>query len=631
MPENSVKSILIDRKVAEHKMGIMPLKKVRKPTTIRKKHKKARKLSTVSSTATSSDFHTSCNFYDESNIMWTDQFDQFHDYQNKCRCCFQKMDTERHGIDSLHRDIFYKLTSIDLIHNGDYSDTLCSECNDQLMKISEFAATALELQSKFLDYALNQTKVKLECTPMDVEVFEPTRSVDVSTTIDQMIHDIVKAEPLEPMTNCSVKVEKLDLQNYEFDQCDNSSTDNVPKKRGRPKGWRKADYLSRFSTISVDAEAVPELIVEKKKRGRQLGWRKPEHLKKVKAFSLPPPPSEEGADPPKKRGRPVGWRKVDFLKKFNDDDDDYTDQAKPGRSKRNSIDEDARIKFCDLCDYQTQNKSRMDNHMKSKHWTRYLVCEKCKWRTRIKRYMMYHNTIYHNSEFEPPQNDRYGCPWCEKSFSAMTSLFNHMDLLHGSNSAQTDQTGVPFKQHVCHICGYRTKFKSSLDYHLAGKHKEKNDRAVTSLCPHCGKSFSCKIYLASHMKYHHQMKEAECYLCNANVLMNEFHRHLRAFHPDAEPEVQCPSCPRKYFHNFFLNYHYKRVHEAKFPCRESGCDKIFDYPKSMEYHYKTAHCKMKYDCLYQGCTYRNIRKAKMRKHMLNVHLVVGDVKLMELK
>lgn len=461
-----------------------------------------------------------CEFNEtnEGYKSFTNDFGKFEDYQNKCRCCFQKFG-ELDGkvvITQQHRAIFFKFTSIELVLNENYSNHLCEKCGLSLQKISDFINTVLEMQVEFYNFASNQIFVKQEPEILNDDVLYDDVLIDTS------LFEAVKLEPLDTIMDCTVRVNKLNLQNMEYD--------------------------SYF----------PEHYIQKNRRsGKKL------------------------------------------------------------------------VRECDLCGFTSSMKATLTKHMRSQHWTssKYLVCNKCDWKTRIKRYFEYHNLLHHDNEIEAAESEKnINCKMCHKSFSGVAAFFNHMDMVHPTKKSNVSDNEIKF--HVCFICGYRCKFKSTLKLHLMGKHKQGN---CSILCSLCGKTFPSKVHLASHAKYTHDIKMTTCWLCNASVRTTEFLRHIQVIHPDEEPKVQCEMCPKKYFLEGLKKNHFRRVHQAKVACLEPDCKKIFCYKKSMEDHYNMVHMGKRFTCMVPGCSYKVVRKTKLKRHLWNVHGLQGQLDQLELQ
>lgn len=122
----------------------------------------------------------------------------------------------------------------------------------------------------------------------------------------------------------------------------------------------------------------------------------------------------------------------------------------------------------------------------------------------------------------------------------------------------------------CDLCPRSFKHKISLEYHIGKDHLKLRNIE----CKICGKKFSAKQDLNSHMRQHRP--KTECKLCGKKV--QNMKQHM-GFHV----EVKCPICS-KMVGESYLKEHMSYHAEAK--CQI--CSKIVKAPYLRE-HIKNQH------------------------------------------
>ncbi|GAB0097501.1 zinc finger protein 354A-like isoform X1 [Sergentomyia squamirostris] len=168
----------------------------------------------------------------------------------------------------------------------------------------------------------------------------------------------------------------------------------------------------------------------------------------------------------------------------------------------------------------------------------------------------------------------FKCPQCPHSCKTAFNLKLHLRTHTGEK---------PFQ---CALCGKSYSVKSSLRTHLVMKHSKSKEK--TEFCPFCEKSFYFKQRLRVHIR--------------------EIHNSTREKHP-------CFVCGKTYASKGSVAIH-MQLHEKKsgaHPCPK--CDKRFDTHIGMIQHHRHMHvAEKKYICTFELCNFRSVSKTVLREH-----------------
>ena len=138
---------------------------------------------------------------------------------------------------------------------------------------------------------------------------------------------------------------------------------------------------------------------------------------------------------------------------------------------------------CTLCDYVGKSKHLLKSHNKNKHDKEGLY--QCKFCPIVKSKMKdltIHIRDYHDSH----NRYKYVCSQCDRKFTKMYHLKNHVKVIH---------EGIRFP---CDQCEYKAREPSNLRHHKLRHHDE--DKYPCSECDYWGN----KVKLQYHMRNMHK-------------------------------------------------------------------------------------------------------------------------------
>lgn len=145
---------------------------------------------------------------------------KFLDYQNKCRCCFDefRISAMKIMMTRNQRNAFKRLTGVELVQDPRYSRFMCQKCFADITKCHSFIEKSRKLQKEFQEFVKTKPEIKTE----EVLISAPETET-VTLIIDKVSHPPpaiieIKKEPPDCNMECSVKLERVDLDNVDVVQ-----------------------------------------------------------------------------------------------------------------------------------------------------------------------------------------------------------------------------------------------------------------------------------------------------------------------------------------------------------------------------------------------------------------------------
>eukprot|EP00092_Neocalanus_flemingeri_P040959 GFUD01044598.1.p1 GENE.GFUD01044598.1~~GFUD01044598.1.p1 ORF type:complete len:860 (+),score=160.26 GFUD01044598.1:257-2836(+) len=253
---------------------------------------------------------------------------------------------------------------------------------------------------------------------------------------------------------------------------------------------------------------------------------------------------------------------------------------------------------CDICNKAFSTSGALRIHKMIHDEQRRYTCdvEECGKMFRINKNLWRHKKVDHGILAEKGDGKIVECPDCGKRCSDKHALEKHQ-IKHTVE-----------KNYVCTICGKRLKRQNSLDLHMRQHSGVKN-----YMCDQCDSTYFTASALRNH-KVNKHMEVKETFLCTfcgkgftkkANL---DSHITLHT----GEKRYNCPHCEKKFrSHSVFQNH--LRYHKGKkeFVCQY--CGKAFMQKSHLQRHTATHTGERKHVC--PVCSKSFIEPGDVRKHM----------------
>lgn len=270
---------------------------------------------------------------------------------------------------------------------------------------------------------------------------------------------------------------------------------------------------------------------------------------------------------------------------------------------------------CDTCNKSFSTSGALRIHKMIHDEQRRYTCDvqDCGKMFRINKNLWRHKKVDHGILSEKGDGKIVECPECGKRCSDKHALEKHQ-IKHTVE-----------KNYVCTICGKRLKRQNSLDLHMRQHSGVKN-----YMCDQCDSTYFTASALRNH-KVNKHMEVKETFLCTfcgkgftkkANL---DSHITLHT----GEKRYSCPHCEKKFrSHSVFQNH--LRYHKGKkeFVCQY--CGKAFMQKSHLQRHTATHTGERKHIC--PVCNKTFIEPGDVRKHMrthskesINYHTAAGEL------
>lgn len=161
----------------------------------------------------------------ENKQVSAENANKFHDYKNKCRCCFEafSISSIKIPIDNIHRDAFNKLTGVELLQDSGYSTLICFDCISNMRKCQDFIDKSRNLQKEFYDFVSTAKSIPIKTEnefsdSESVNVVEADPTDYFASDDDNDNRNEEKSEKSNITKECVVKLEKIDIGDYNVEE-----------------------------------------------------------------------------------------------------------------------------------------------------------------------------------------------------------------------------------------------------------------------------------------------------------------------------------------------------------------------------------------------------------------------------
>ncbi|KPJ16532.1 Zinc finger protein 484 [Papilio machaon] len=149
----------------------------------------------------------------------------------------------------------------------------------------------------------------------------------------------------------------------------------------------------------------------------------------------------------------------------------------------------------------------------------------------------------HPSGLSPLSSHKYSCDLCSAEFVTRSNLQSHEYMHFGLR---------PFR---CDSCPAQYTSRSALSRHV------KKHSGVRYECAQCGRAFTAKGALVTHLHTHGASKRFVCELCGKQFAQKfALQLHADSRHRRLPPPCACHLCPKRFRRKSVLKEHMKRAH-----------------------------------------------------------------------
>jgi len=237
--------------------------------------------------------------------------------------------------------------------------------------------------------------------------------------------------------------------------------------------------------------------------------------------------------------------------------------------------------FCESCNKMFSSLQTLTNHMKLHTKELEFKCNICG-KCYVSRSVLGNHMKTHDSTYKLP---RFKCNHCEKIFTHPSNLKRHVRTAHFELSDK--------KTYVCQECGKTFRDPSARKHHL------KTHMAVRPFpCSMCPKSFGSKSQIDNHIRIHTGEKPfvcnacGRCFVTKGQLKSHKMNRHVGIQHNKSH---LCQECGQSFVKEFDLRVHMrKHTGERPFVCME--CGKTFRSERNLVNHCRIHTGDKPYKC-----------------------------------
>ena len=218
------------------------------------------------------------------------------------------------------------------------------------------------------------------------------------------------------------------------------------------------------------------------------------------------------------------------------------------------------------------------------------------------------NAIFEDLSADSPTNieneekvKKFQCEMCDQSFDSGKERAHHRRIVHCN-----------MKEFKCRLCD-----KSYSSLKLLQAHQSREHDTTVHECDTCGKILKNRAQLLRHKKFEHD-KKFPCDQCNSKFysqyLLNE---HVRRVHVE-ERNFECEICNQTFKNTEALKVHISRTHsqrEKTVFCDQ--CEARFLNKSQLNNHFKDVHLDQPVTC--DICGQQSGNPSKLKKHIRRVH------------